>query len=370
MGLMAPPVGRIGSSEEFNVLREIRVDVQDILGTLEEVLQLRNSAPTNTLAVPLKAKLLDTHKSMARSLQLAIQKIENLVDQGNPRFGEDVERINLACAHAADRLGELWALARSDPFPPSRAMELAEQAKNDLSSIVPVVGRVTIPERLNEHLKYVRVGRPLDFAAIFQDELPSEDDRKALLSFLAADPEAVDGIIDVEGQIVHKASRNRWRRLASWLMIAGVPVLGAVAVAGLSYVARRFSLPGADQNHLIAPAKLHLLLPVYAAVFSGALFHVLISEAKGARQPGSSISSLGDLVVWIHVHEWKILSSILGLIVVFIGLAYSLKQLNLAAALAGGYSYDSLFELIVPKLDLRMSGLETSLRDQLNPRRK
>ena len=64
-----------------------------------------------------------------------------------------------------------------------------------LCSIILVINRNTIPERVGEHLETLWPGEPLDFYDNFNDELCNKEDGLKILKFIETHPCSVSGIV-------------------------------------------------------------------------------------------------------------------------------------------------------------------------------
>jgi hypothetical protein len=85
---------------------------------------------------------------------------------------------------------------------------------------------VTIPERVNHLLRTMKDGQALLFNDEFKSELPEEEHRKQILSFMRNRPLLVEGVIDAENGIIYRAARTTWRRVLLLLVLVTVALAG------------------------------------------------------------------------------------------------------------------------------------------------
>jgi hypothetical protein len=112
-----------------------------------------------------------------------------------------------------------------------------------------------------------------------------------------------------------------------------------------------------------------LLLKGYLFIVLGSLAHILVDAVKQARaQSRASFRAIDDWILWVHVREVPILSSIVSLWIGIVGLAWFQPEFSLTSAFFVGYSIDSFVDIFLE----RFSGVATSsakaLTDQIAAR--
>jgi hypothetical protein len=210
--------------------------------------------------------------------------------------------------------------------------------------ILYLVAIVTVPPRLNDHLRAVRVGKALDFSEAFADELPDAAARTAFLQYLAARPSAVQGIVDVERGIIIRTSPSASKRLATVLVPPAAAVLAALGILAVASLGRWLDLDSWPSGF----SDRQTLLAAYVFVLLGATAHVLVDLLKQVRFGNGPFIALGDVLAWLHVRYLSIAASVGWVVVGTLGLALT-DSLAWATAFFVGYSLDSLGGLFLDR---------------------
>src|SRR4051812_18248285 len=147
-------------------------------------------------------------------------------------------------------------------------LSLIAKASDALDGLIYQCALLTVPPRVNQHLKSLQVGQTLDFKSTFIDELPGENHRKQLLLYMAAHPTSVDGIVDVDRGLIFKASPYPARRVISYLLLIAAALAGAVLAYWMPSLASDLGIT--------LPPKLGAreLLSGYLLVLLGGLVHI------------------------------------------------------------------------------------------------
>ena len=216
-----------------------------------------------------------------------------------------------------------------------------------LNEVVYWSSFVTIPYRINEHLDTLYQGQPLDFHAMFADELPDKDQRTKLLGFLKAHPASVTGVIDVERGVILKASPRGKRTLSGLL-----PVVAAAAGAPTLYLYALATRSVEVKNDALAA----YLVSTYILVVAGAILHVVLDALKQWRGGDRGFSAMGDWFAWLDVKRGPNVISVFTVLAVFVAsLAISTVAIEPLAALAIGYGSDSVFDVVIKRFDSAIS---------------
>ena len=100
-----------------------------------------------------------------------------------------------------------------------------------IRKIVYLISYLTIPERLNEWLKGARPGYYIPFHVVFEDELPTKEDRDKLIERLTYAPRALrGGLINSGTGLIYRYSMNVWRRLLSVIWLLAIFVLATFVI--------------------------------------------------------------------------------------------------------------------------------------------
>ena len=163
-------------------LRQLRVVVEELSRVLDRI--RKGTATANAYAPYLETVRTD---------------IPNVL--GRINVPDDSE-----AADAMQRLRSVWDQMRINPLLTDPEVELpAQEQLHHLELLDELCGRMvyqtgflTIPARVNDWLRRARPGYYIPFHAVFDDELPSLEDRARLLRFMAWSPETLrNGLVDV-----------------------------------------------------------------------------------------------------------------------------------------------------------------------------
>ncbi len=206
---------------------------------------------------------------------------------------DQVINIEIAWEHVEFHLDRLRAAVVAGEGADARVLPAALEIDGHLGRMIFLIGVLTIPGRVNEHLAQLRIGQALDFHRDFADELPALTDRKKLLQMMRSHPAEIDGVVDAERGVIYKAARSRKRQLFSlfaqlmvWAGLGG----GLVAIAQLGV-----------WSELGAPAT---LLERYLFVTLGSVLHLALGTLKQRRASHrAEVHALDDLLLFIHIRE-------------------------------------------------------------------
>ncbi|MCB9706799.1 MAG: hypothetical protein H6711_33450 [Myxococcales bacterium] len=243
-----------------------------------------------------------------------------------------------------DRLREVIEAGRSsDARVLSSALEIARQ----LERMVFLIGYLTIPQRVNEHLRQLRIGQALDFHRDFADELADPAERVQLLTTMRAHPAQIEGVVDVERGLIYKTASTRGRQVFSVVLQLLTWVGLGAGLAGLAYLE--------IWDELGDPAT---LLERYLFVTLGSVLHLALGTLKQRRAgKAGDVHALDDLLLFIHVREVAIAWTIFATAVGTVGLCFVSSDASPEAALIVGYSLDSFIDLFLMRFEARTTGV-------------
>ena len=328
----APSIAQ-GQDEAEYFLGELR-DVRAEIVRLDGVLRRIQAAGDAGLADELRqVRLPDAARLAAR-----VDAVEQSSDTLKAQRGDELRYMINALLDAADH----WPSADA----PEQAAAQAAAAAADLSRALVQAARITLPDRLRQHLTQLHVGEALDFEREFADELPEPAQRAEILDWLASHPRAVDGIVDPVKGLIWRASASRGVQLATWL----APAVCVAAVAGVLWT---LTLPGgdwpfADDGKVLAVGFLVAMLGVVAH------FLVSIVKHRQSAEPGGSYAA-GRWLLWLHVNWVSLCLQVLSPLIVTVGLVLLGAELetrqDYATFFLAGYGADSLAAAFVARLD-------------------
>jgi hypothetical protein len=235
---------------------------------------------------------------------------------------------------------------------------LLHTARPLFSRVIIATATLTIPARLNQFLAQASVGRSLNFKSMFANELPGDTERAEVLRQISESPAIVNGIVDLATGNVVAVSAKQSRRRLSYVLEGGALILGGL----LAYL-----IAGGVKGYLVldpiiprpatpaAVASLSTLFVVLLTFSGGAVFHFVVDLLKAQQGTIGSPkwAALDDWLLWLHAREMKIVSSIVGLWVVFVAvlIAYPGPAPDPLATFFAGYSFDSLLDVVIKRFD-------------------
>jgi hypothetical protein len=216
-----------------------------------------------------------------------------------------------------------------------------------LDAIIVRLGILTVPARMNKNLRLLRVGASMNFHSEFKDLLPSPEVRAEVLTWIQEHPVSVCGVVDASTGTVVKAAPSAHRRALSCCSIV-TAAIGMCVFAAFSthwVVKLHFgTIPRNVTNHDY----------VWAMVFgyAGALFHVVVAILKQQRESASTnrdFAALGNIAIWIHVHEGYLICYTLVIPIAAYGLILATGQIMLPTLFFLGYSIDSVLDVFLDR---------------------
>jgi hypothetical protein len=367
-----PPAGDQGLGQmqrRLNgLIRELRVEAQDLQRSLVEVTRTSTLADAGSRSAELHAALVEA----AAIYDTADQHVRECLNDIRRLFDDSADLYDLAGDEVATMRALMQRVARTWPRLPASddpraldeagAIHQATVAAGFLDEVVFHAGLVTIPIRLNAHLRELRIGGALRFDDMFADELPSEAARAKLLRYIGDHPATVDGLVDLNHGVIFRAARDPARRWASYGLQLLVFLLGEGVVYALTHVGEWFSLP----DWPIPPTRFSELSIAYLFLALGAVVHTLVDWLKRQRDVNrSDRMTLGDLMVWLHVREMAVVTSILYLWIGVVGAAFALDNVAWQTAFFMGYSIDSVVDLFLQRFSVTATAATQAVRTQL-----
>jgi hypothetical protein len=254
---------------------------------------------------------------------------------------DQVINIEIAWERVEFHLDRLRAAVEGGKGGDSVVLTATDEIEVYLQRMIFLIGVLTIPGRVNEHLGQLRIGQALDFHRDFADELPAREDRRRLLEMMRSHPAEIDGVVDVERGVIHKTATSRRRQVFSIvLQLLTWTVLGA----GLAALA-----------HLGVWSELGegaILLERYLFVTLGSVLHLALATLKQRRASrGGEVHALDDLLLFVHVREVAIAWTIFAVSVGTVGLSFVSPEASPEAALIVGFSLDSFVDIFLMRLD-------------------
>ncbi|HLZ55606.1 MAG TPA: hypothetical protein VKR06_01555 [Ktedonosporobacter sp.] len=344
-------------------IREIRAEAQNLQRYLVE----------------LKAKLIDPHQKIAAVAQswqtvqmLAYQRhdarvkdlfaaLRKLMEENPALLNYDGDAI-VTMENIWERVDPQWPkFSENENLDENVVLAQIADVDTILCEVIRAAEKLTLPDRVNDRLRELRVGQTINFHAEFSDELPELAPRILALTYLHDHPLIVLGVVDVENGLIYRASSSIWQRRLSPVYIALPAILGGILVY-LSYTFLPF-LKGDVPHH---SADVLPYVTSYLSVIAGGFAHTAVDTVKQYRSnKGQAFTALGDLLMWIHVKEGPIIAGTLLLWLGFVGLVISQQGTDWGAAFFVGYSIDSFVDLFLQRFTTVVTTRTDALKAQL-----
>jgi hypothetical protein len=328
----APEPARDPSDDDWFLgeIRDVRAEIIRLDGVLRPIVAAGDALTADELRA--------VRAPDAATLAARVDAVEQSSEQLKADRGDELRYMINALLDAQDH----WPSAAA----PERAAAQAAAAAAALSRALVQAARITLPERLQDHLSQMHIGEALDFEREFADELPEPAQRAEILGWLARHPLAVSGIVDPAKGVIWRASSRPEVRLATWIL----PFLAVAAVAAALYA---LTLPGgdwpfADEGKALALGFLVAMLGVVAH------FVVSIVKHRQSAEPGGSYAA-GRWLLWVHVNWLALTLQVLSPLIVTVGLVLLGAELetrqDYATFFLAGYGADSLAAVFASRLD-------------------
>ncbi len=327
-------------SPKLNLLRELRVEAQELQTILESV---RMGETT-----------LDLY---AAYIQKTREDITELLAQ--IRNGDSIRHLQ-----------NIWEQMNANPLIMNPEVELSAQEQlhhlNMLESrirrLIFQIGALTIPARVNAWLDRARPGYYIPFHLVFEDEVPSHEDRVRILQYLAWSPKVLrGGLVDVGGGVIYRYAERSGDRLRSLVFL----VLGFVAVTLLVAGSGYITAPGWP----IARTHVPILLIGWAATVAGLLTHVAVGTAKRARSQDGLPPAIvvGDFMLMVDAKLGHFLLRLVLALVGFFGFVFTTGLANVTAldTFLVGYTLDSVVELFGVSIEERAATQNVAMKQRL-----
>jgi len=366
----------------LGLLRDVRAEVQNLRRTLVEVLSkepmndvaMRSREIITTLRV--RQPIYDRNVKQIATRIRDLRAMMNSTAELYSRYGDDIttienywERVTLnwpppPSKHLVPETGdkEKVVIQPDEEITVANGiLRCAKAAVEDIDDIIYQTALLTIPERLNLQLEQIRIGQALDFNAAFKDEIPNDESRQKVLTYLGARPVLIqNGVIDTAQGVVFHASADYGRRRLSYIFITLTIMFGALIAVGVGELGTLLNL----QEWITVPGGTPNLLITYVFVIIGAIVHIGIDGIKQARSndPNQAFLAIDDWFTWIHIHERGIIMGIVSMWIGFLGLVFLTGSADWQTAFLVGYSLDSFVDIFLQRFNTNISSKSSRVK--------
>ena len=248
-----------------------------------------------------------------------------------------------------------WAL---DPAKAAAALDTLRHVRDKLDKIIFTCLSSTLTPDINDRLRNLDVGQPLDLNFVYGPDFPRDADlrQRLILEMVQERGVIANGCFDAQNCMIYRIAPSlKTRRKAIWNV--SFFILGGLFLAAAACFLK-----------LVIPAwpikaYNYATLANYVALFLGAGAHVLIDALKQKRaQTKPSFTAMDDWVLWLHVHQMSVIYSIAWADLGFLLLTFFVPTMDAKFAFAAGYSIDSVTELFVTKFESVMGDAAAQLK--------
>ena len=350
-------------------LRDIRAEVQNLKKTLSEIKEIKEKSNlmTSSAISELKNNLYEIKsnklfESNCKQIEKRFKTLEVILGERpyvHDCIGDGITDI----ANLWQRIRLFWPELHKNTDLNESFLHI-DMIENLIDELIFYITKLTIPHRVNHKLDLLRIGQPLNFHEVFEEELPDQDERVKVLKYIYSQPKLVNGIVDVENGRIYHASSNKIRRYGSYILIVGFVVLGGFLV----YIFANMGNLGI--TGLTIYSQTDLLLG-YLFLIIGAIVHVGFDGVKQYRaSKGQTFLAIEDWLLWIHINEVSIIVGVISLWIGFFGLVLLgsniLSQPLWQIAFFVGYSIDSFVDIFLERFTITISTSTESLKQQFS----
>ncbi len=358
LGRQEPTISeKILSPEQIGRLRDLRVIVLDMAALVANV-------RTGDASIATYADFLTQSVAQTRAI---------LADVWHGEIPAESTDALRHIANLVELLGANPILRNPASYGPGADSQALARDLNMLDSLsakmVFQIGMLTVPARLNRWLEQARTGYYVPFHEVFDDEIPSYDDRVRILKFLSWSPRTIQyGLVDASTGLIYRYGRSGLGRIGSLLLVVALVVAVSVGVMLTASLTTWVPVPGWP----FVPAEGPRLLGLWLALLAGIVVHVAVATGKRLQSQSELPPPLpvGDLPRLMSAKFGQIMFKI---VLALIGLFGSLLVTGLGTmtgfqAFLIGYGLDSVIELFGMSMEQRSTAQITTLKQQLGVR--
>lgn len=331
-------------------LRDLAARMQDLWGVLSDVQSGKQSLKMNDACIRDAVAEIDRRTQDVQA-DTAIQYFDDRRD---------------AIPHVQD----IWGQMRRCPLLVDPAQDVDAHTQQQFLSTLDTqcqqimyhLGRLTIPDQLNEWLANARPGYYLPFHTVFSGDVPNQDDRVRILSYLAWSPHTIrGGLVDAGSGLIYRYASSRWRRALSLVFLLAAVAMATAAIPVACHLpVTNWPLQAADQL---------TLLMGWGALLAGVVMHVAISTAKRMQTQSGfpPVLALSDAFRLINAKTGQILLKLVLAVFALFSFTFAAGVAHVSALnfFLAGYALDSVTELFGATIEQRAATQVSTLRQQL-----
>jgi hypothetical protein len=354
-----------GRDKLFTRISRVRVSAQSLLGSLEKLGDAaKRGGGGRTMLSVAESGLRDAMTRWQAAIDTAELGTQCTELETQLNGDEDLHKYAEAAWAALAGASELLDRWPEGGKPcegcldPAAIVLTVEESTTILRRIVYECSKVTVIDEVKERLLTLRVGKALDFHAVFKTKLPDLAQRKGLLEELKN--QKFGGWVEVSTGLIYRLPGTR---LGIVLACFAPLLFGLLAGAGL-YGFSSLDLPSSWDKLGDGWA----LLGVYGLVMLGVAAQLLVENVKQSLTGSVKILAITDTTYWLALRWVGLSQTVIAAVIVTIGLRLTNvhgSDEGLALCIAAGYSVDSVAGVFLTRFhSMAVSDLEV-LNEQL-----
>jgi hypothetical protein len=349
----------------FAVLRDLQVEAQNIVQLLDDIELKSKSADAQARPQIMQATILsssriyDPNKAQISELISTCRQMLEQETVLHAWYGDKFTEIENLWERADQDWIDWSKKARKTQPNGDEILAQISQTKQWLDALEYRCSELTVPDRVNQKLRYLKDGNALDFNGEFKQELPNEDRLKALLSYIHSHPLLIEGgTVNVEQGAIYRTSRSLRQRIGlPLILIAAAFGIGLVingGMYGLGWLLKRYELPTTgwpilDTQTFISASVMYLFILI------GGVAHLVVNALKEVRSGQTSNSLvLKDWLLWVQINKGPLIKAIMFLGAALIGFLFTFgtdESGGWLTAFLVGYTADSFVDLFLKRFE-------------------
>ncbi|WP_031432603.1 coiled-coil domain-containing protein [Methylomarinum vadi] len=319
-------------------LRELRAEISDLNSSFDDIKQGKTTVTT------IADYIQKTNKD--------VKKLFSTINDLNEDFHSDTIR----------NINNYWEQMKYNPIlvDPSQSMSPQDQLHHlsmleaKAKKMILAICFLTIPHRVNIWLQQSRPGYYLPFHLLFEEDLPSAEDRQRVINTMAWAPKAMEsGIINIESGLIYRYDPRRSAQYCGFLFLLLIFYTLSVGIWLFGKHATYFGLTD------ITPK---LILLAWLAVLAGMFIHIIIGKFKRSQETGlPQVVATSDWLIYVSAHKGDITLKLLTALFGLFAFTFSSGSITMISSFLLGYSLDSFIGVFGSSLEKKAEAQYSSL---------
>jgi|GEM_PF-662060 len=324
-------------------LRELRAEVSDLNTVIDDIKLGKSTVGT-------MAKYINKTSSDIKKLFVMIKTL-------NESFHSDTIR----------HINNYWEQIQHNPIitDPAQTMEPQDQLhhlsmlENKSRKMVLAIGFLTIPDRINTWMDLSRPGYYLPFHLLFEDDLPSAEDRQKVINYLSWAPEVMkSGLVNTESGLIYRYEPDKSSQYCSFLLQLLIFYVLSISVWFFGNHAAYFGISGITAKDL---------LMFWASVLTGIFIHIIVAKFKRSQKTGlPQIIATGDWLIYLSAHKGDITLKLITALFGLFGFIFSSDSVTIMNSFLVGYSLDSFIGVFSSSLEQKAEAQYSAMHKKIS----